>query len=182
MLHMLKNHQVIIMVTSEVLVLSLSQEHLQSSVYVGDPSSTPVETADVCSKILSRSIEVSFQHATEVISFPTTGTLRWVYTVRFWVVPDERSPNVAITLVMAQNWWSYVALWGRFRDSQTIRNVEDGLTVWLLPWPMSTEQPIGVPHVMTHWSTLCKTTFLTIIAAHMDYALWRRFIDLGRSP
>lgn len=72
MLHMLKNDGVLIMVTDKVLVLSLSQEHFQRSVYVGDPSSSldTAGVADVHSKFLSESIELSFQLATEVVGFP----------------------------------------------------------------------------------------------------------------
>ncbi len=62
MLHMLKNHRVLIWVTGKVLAQSMSQKHLQSSVYVGDPLSSldTAGTADVHSKFLSESVELSF--------------------------------------------------------------------------------------------------------------------------
>ncbi len=45
-----------------------------------------------------------------------------VYTARFWAVPDERWPNVVITLLVALKQWSYVA------QSQRLRHVLDNVS------------------------------------------------------
>ncbi len=89
----------------------------------------------------------------------------------------HRETIVAISLIVAPNWWSCVVQWERFKDGRchglatkdTIQH--DHHTVCLLLWHTFTDQPIKMWHgINATWPLKHKTAYLKLLCLLLSRA------------